>query len=195
MRCPACGSDRVVVIPLEGAIVCMNCGYVIEENMVDISGGTRSSEYTERLRLSVKRWYEKPLNLDKEKTDSIVAVEKRKHRQRLERLIKAKKSAEIQLVAKTVASFKLKKLEEITVIAEFLSKRGLITRYNTRTKLALLEAVYEYLHGRYPRFTLLARKYNVSPESIKKGFKRIIEALGGDSKRLAEIIDAYKGGV
>ncbi len=34
-RCPCCGSNRIIVDPLSGNLVCQDCGCVIEEGLID----------------------------------------------------------------------------------------------------------------------------------------------------------------
>ena len=190
MRCPYCGSANVIRDPIEGIIVCTNCGYVIEENLVDVTGGTRFYDEL-RQSLSVRRRRAKPVDLGVEDVKSIEYSERIRHRRRLEVIVNARNDAEKRLVASITADMRLDKLENITTIIEFLTARGLLSRRDTRAKLAIAEAIYEYMRGRYPRFSIIARKYGVSADSIKRGFKKIVKALG-EPERMVSEIEAYK---
>src|SRR2546428_13952915 len=49
-RCPNCGSFALYVHPVRGARVCDNCGFVVDESLVDQGPGCPTFEGDDRIR-------------------------------------------------------------------------------------------------------------------------------------------------
>jgi len=46
--CPVCGSDKFVYDPERGEVICANCGFVIQENMIDMGPEWRAFDASQR---------------------------------------------------------------------------------------------------------------------------------------------------
>lgn len=49
-RCPACGSDNTVYDEARGELICMNCGYVLDEDVIDTRPEWRAYDAEQRRR-------------------------------------------------------------------------------------------------------------------------------------------------
>ena len=155
MRCPYCGSTRLYLDEAQGMLVCMDCGSVVEEGVPDLSGGVvRTPEAVER-RVS-------PRGPPASGSSRVLRL--------AERISGV--GEDLRVVGELVSILPEARLDEILRVYREVGR--LLPRRSLRVKLAAVHALIEYRRGRYPSISVIASLYRVSPESVKKAFRRLV---------------------
>ncbi len=155
---------------LNGTIVCTSCGLVVEEGILDLTGGTRSSLHEERQAgrastLCVKRGDERLVREVEEK-------ERKRIRRRLAARLGAEHAEDVKKLVVISEKLSLAALSEINKLAMLVEQ--LAGRKTARMKLALAHALYLYRAGRYPDLRHLARQYEVNLTRLRRSFRELL---------------------
>ena len=143
-------------------IVCMECGAVVEEGLVDLTGGVyKREDVVESVRHGVRR--------DDEYRPSSILI----------RVVDRRGGVEdVRVVGRLVEVMSEGFVEELRRAYEEVSK--VMPRRSTRLRLALAHALVEYRSGRYPLLSVIARRYNVNVETLKRGFRALLRIARGE---------------
>ncbi len=161
MRCPYCGSRRLYVDEEQGMIVCMECGAVVEEGLVDLTGGVYRQGRLEEPRVS-RREEHAGYNPSS----------------RLIRVVDRSGVAEdLRVVGRLVGDMNVGFVDDLNRAYREVSR--LMPRKSVRLRLALAHALVEYRRGRYPLLSVIAARYGVSVETLRRSFRRLVEAVRG----------------
>ncbi len=141
-------------------LICMDCGSVVEEGVPDLSGGGRAAEANEERRASAAR----SVSGSGASSAAIRLVE------RLSGI-----GEDLRVVGELAAVLPESRIDE--VLRVYREVEGLLPRRSVRVKLAVAHALVEYRRGRYPSLSIIASLYRVSPESVKKAFRRLVSLV------------------
>ena len=159
MRCPYCGSTRLLVDEERGMIVCMECGAVVEEGLVDLTGGVYRRDVEEQLHIPRRGPSYNPAS-------SLIRVVDRKGRRE-----------DVRVVGRLVETMNEGFLDDLQRAYREVSE--LMPRKSVRLRLALAHALIEYRRGKYPLLSVIAARYGVNIETLRRSFRRLVlEARG-----------------
>ncbi|AEM38077.1 hypothetical protein Pyrfu_0205 [Pyrolobus fumarii 1A] len=170
-KCPLCGAESVILDTATGTVVCTSCGYVLEENVVDVSGGTGYREDVTAVQQSRTRY--KPIDVDYSR---LIDDEMSRRRRKLERLANVRHATDISILTSVIERIRLDTVDGITRILKLLEEKGGLKKRSSRMKLAVAHALYEYVNGRYPNLRELASLYSVNELNLKRAFRRLIRS-------------------
>ena len=159
MKCPYCGSTRLLVDEERGMIVCMECGAVVEEGLVDLTGGVYRRDVEER---RCTRRGEHGYN----PASSLIRVVDRGGRRE-----------DVRVVGRLVEALNEGFVDDLRRAYREVSE--LMPRKSVRLRLALAHALTEYRRGRYPLLSVIAARYGVSVETLRRSFRRLVVEVRG----------------
>ena len=156
MRCPYCGSTSLYYDEYNGMIVCMACGSVIEEGLPDLSGGRRERGED----VTVKR----EERIIPQPSSTMIRFVDREGR-----------AEDLRVIGRLVEAMGEGFVGELLDVYREVSR--LAPKKSVRLRLALAHALAEYRRGRYPLLSVIASRYGVNLESLRRSFRSLLGVI------------------